>query len=88
MNFVESTTIRSGMIELVRDTMTLGIFQRVLFWSDSGLKSVHHEDVFLSTPLQNHSNMTHVAVPFIRRSVLYPESRSNHPRKIAMQSHG
>ena len=33
MNFDESTTIRSGMIELVRDTMTLGIFQRVLFWS-------------------------------------------------------
>ena len=33
MNFDQSTTIRSGMIELVRDTMTIGIVQRVLFWS-------------------------------------------------------
>ena len=33
MNFDESATIQSGMIELVIDTMTLGNVQRVLFWS-------------------------------------------------------
>ena len=33
IDFDKSATIRSGMVELVRDTMTLANVQRVLFWS-------------------------------------------------------
>ena len=33
LDFDESATIRSGMVELVGDTITFDIIQRVLFWS-------------------------------------------------------
>ena len=35
IDFDESATIRSGMVRLLGDTITLDIIQRVLFWSTS-----------------------------------------------------